>query len=231
MSTIAVTNLKHESASGNNITLDSSGYATVNTGLVLPNNTFLRAKDTSGNAIRFAGVGSDNKAYVGAFDAISGGGACSIMAGGNEVIKSDSSGRVTMPYQPAFAAKKNTNQNLSGGTTADITFGAAIVNIGSHYNTSTSKFTAPIAGTYFFSFQISAAFNSASYISLVPLKNGSGLGNYAAFSGSTTNGGYTVLSTSFIITLAANDYINCQLEHNNNPTLDNAGMFCGYLIG
>lgn len=157
--------------------------------------------------------------------------ALTLAAGGSERMRIDSSGRITMPYQPVFAAKKNTNQNLSGGATADISFGSAIVNIGSYYNTTTSKFTAPIAGTYFFSFQTAVAFNSASYFSLVPLKNGSALGNYAAFNNSNGGTGYQSTATSFIITLAANDYINCELQQDNNATIDNAGMFCGYLIG
>ena len=67
--------------------------------------------------------------------------------GGTERLRIDSAGRVTMPYQPAFTAY------YGGGNTAvsgNLVPSSASVNTGSHYSTSTGRFTAPVAGVYQF---------------------------------------------------------------------------------
>ena len=61
----------------------------------------------------------------------------------------DSSGRVLTPGRPAFRAEKRTpNQTMSGA--AKITFEHEVFDIGGVYDTSNSRFTAPVAGIYFF---------------------------------------------------------------------------------
>ena len=70
-----------------------------------------------------------------------------------ERMRIDSSGRVTMPYQPCFFATSNTGgSDSSNGYTGVISnqFEHAYVNVGNHYNTSTGVFTCPVAGTYEF---------------------------------------------------------------------------------
>ena len=69
----------------------------------------------------------------------------------SERMRIDSSGRVTMPYQPAFTVKYSSG---TFGTDGIMVFGSDPVNIGNHYNTSTGLFTAPVAGTYLFSWQL-----------------------------------------------------------------------------
>ena len=67
------------------------------------------------------------------------------------VMKADASGRVTKPLQPAFKA---VGTNAAYITTTPVQFNNTSLgdsfNTGSHYNTSTYKFTAPIAGRYLF---------------------------------------------------------------------------------
>ena len=68
-----------------------------------------------------------------------------------ESLRIDSSGRVTMPYQPAFSVKNSAGTH---STDSIMVFNSDPVNIGNHYNTSTGLFTAPVAGTYLFSWQL-----------------------------------------------------------------------------
>jgi len=58
----------------------------------------------------------------------------------------NSSGIVTNPNKPAFYAWDNSSSR-SGIT---LTFNSTTYNTGSHYNTSTSRFRTPVAGTYIF---------------------------------------------------------------------------------
>ena len=71
----------------------------------------------------------------------------------NERMRIDSSGIVTMPYQPAFHAYGISNNINTVGTTmlfATVT-GDRGFNTGGHYSTTTGRFTAPVTGTYQFS--------------------------------------------------------------------------------
>ena len=66
-------------------------------------------------------------------------------------ITIDSSDRVLMPNQPAFQAHIETSLPYSAGVKI---FPITSVNVGSHYSTSTGLFTAPVAGVYYFNFQL-----------------------------------------------------------------------------
>jgi hypothetical protein len=68
-------------------------------------------------------------------------------------MRIDSSGRITKPAQPFFYAYMTNVQNgYNPSSTGDVViiYDTAGTNIGSHYNTSTGKFTAPVAGNYIF---------------------------------------------------------------------------------
>ena len=58
-------------------------------------------------------------------------------------------GYVTMPNRPCFDVVKS-NGNVSSGNY--IIYNTDHINNGGHYSTSTGKFTAPVAGFYFFAF-------------------------------------------------------------------------------
>jgi hypothetical protein len=62
------------------------------------------------------------------------------------------SGVLTATAQPRFLATRSGNLTYTGGNT--VVFNATTYNVGSHFNTSTGLFTAPVAGNYVFSASI-----------------------------------------------------------------------------
>jgi hypothetical protein len=70
-------------------------------------------------------------------------------AGGvySRALTIDSDGRVFTPLQPCFHVRVNSGLYI---TTSPIPFSNAPINVGSTFNTSTYKFTAPVAGKYYF---------------------------------------------------------------------------------
>ena len=114
----------------------------------------------------------------------------------------------------AFDVSK-TNSGGSGSQGV-IVFNHVTTNIGNAYNTSNGKFTAPVAGTYEFSHSGMGAGNTggsglASSVSVQMFfrKNGSssGLTKYGRTNSYTQAINYPSLSSSVILTLAQNDYI------------------------
>lgn len=99
-------------------------------------------------AIKFRNAAGTDKAemYVG-----TSAGDLNIVVNSQAAIAIDSSGRVKKPYQPAFKVVRN---NGGGNVSADeiIPFNYAVLNHGSHFNTSTYTFTAPVTGYYLLSY-------------------------------------------------------------------------------
>lgn len=64
----------------------------------------------------------------------------------------DSNGRVVTPNRPFFYAAAGAQRDDQ--TASPIPYTNAIKNVGGHYDTSTSKFTCPVDGIYFFAGQV-----------------------------------------------------------------------------
>lgn len=151
-----------------------------------------------------------------------------------ERMRIDASGRVTMPYQPAFHATGPYTGGLwsvsaSAGTGYVIIYTGTLVNRGGHYNTSNGRFTAPVAGCYYFFASITAA-GVYSGPQLFLRVNGGGLtGNVIAY----TNTGYCTAAGSWIVQLNAGDFVDCYWQANNMATAIDLSRahFNGHLIG
>jgi hypothetical protein len=144
-----------------------------------------------------------------------------------ERMRIDSNGRILKPYQPAFAIY---DLSFPSGTAGVGTGGTVVSNVGSCYNSSNGRFTAPVSGTYLFNLSVQA-FNSGSttYINVSVQVNGSStVGNFVTGYGGTHNN-HTQITGSVIAYLSANDYAQIRTEYGARDTAQNT--FNGFLIG
>ena len=90
---------------------------------------------------------------------------------GTERLRIDANGYVTKPAHPCFDVVKSDSHQTGTGY---IVYNKVNINNGNHYSTTTGKFTAPVAGFYFFSYGlIKNALNSVTRVYIY--KNGATL--------------------------------------------------------
>ena len=111
----------------------------------------------------------------------------------------------------------STNNDIVFGDVT--TSGYGLHNIGSHYNTSDGKFTAPVTGIYFFSAWNYTGSTSAFYLRI----NGTTFGEYTW---DDTGGCGT-----WVCPMTANQYAQIYTRYTWRGTPDYHNAFCGYLIG
>jgi hypothetical protein len=156
-----------------------------------------------------------------------------------ERLRIDGSGRVTMPAQPRFSAyyagnNNGTNNIASGG--GELPLNATHFNNGGHFSTSTSRFTAPIAGVYqfnacFFGYYNSSQIPAGSSSFLVLRVNGSNT-VYLTYTYFASTSSYPPYTGSVLLYLNASDYVT--LYTNLGVYSDASNLythFSGYLIG
>jgi len=155
-------------------------------------------------------------------------------------FKMDSAGRVTMPYQPAFLIKAPSTYTGNGtvGGTELFSYTDEVINVGGHFNTTTSTFTAPITGMYAVSWWASASTNSLStrYIRLRLYKNGAVyLNPHNTIANESGDSDYNLVGASAVVFLSASDTINVQwgssTATNQMDFYSDMCFFSGYLLG
>jgi hypothetical protein len=147
---------------------------------------------------------------------------------GTDRMVIDPSGRITTPAQPSFMAN-STNSNTSG---QDIIWNTTTQNVGSSYNTSTGKFTAPIAGFYYF--HAHGLWNNASSgdMRIALYRNAAGFDGMRFISQKAANVWQTWVIDG-VVYMSANDSASIRIEQATGGMHTDAGynQFSGYLLG
>jgi hypothetical protein len=158
----------------------------------------------------------------------------SLLNNGSTRLRINSAGQVTTPFQPMFfIGTRNTNSSA-----VNLIYSNVIVNVGSHYSTSTGRFTCPVAGTYIF--QWGSLFGTNNTVGRFTLRrNGSDVGgnsdiNQLRLDASASGSEIVQGERSFIVTASASDYFNIYFvsdDGSTNSTSETYAFFGGYLIG
>ena len=143
----------------------------------------------------------------------------------------DSAGRVEYPARPVFRAHK-TDGDVS--STNNYVPNVANLNVGSHYSTSTGKFTCPITGLYVFYANILTSTNQTSNDLSLYLNN-TGTDDRLVRS-RVDNGGnsnaYATANIYFVGNLSANDEVFLRVTDGTFYGQDRTwSQFGGYLLG
>ena len=144
-----------------------------------------------------------------------------------ENMRIDNFGRVTMPNQVGFFARRTSHVTSSG----DIVFTDVEFNRGSHYNASNGRFTAPVDGVYLFTFAcLLYSMNSSSHARLDV--NGSAYGGMSSFGVyGTFTGTYAGQGASAVAELNANDYVTINFFRNTTNLHANYTWWSGFHLG
>jgi len=140
-------------------------------------------------------------------------------------MKISNEGYVTIPNQPCFNAVNGVSANP--GSAYKIEFNNAVTNVGSHYDTTNDRFTAPVAGNYFF---MHNAMSTGNYNRSRYKKNGTYVGNEFFCEAQT----YANFIGSIVLQLSAGDYVEVwnDVQSNSQGHIhSDYRAFTGFLIG
>ena len=150
-----------------------------------------------------------------------------------------SSGRINTPTRPTIHARLSSSSGATG-VQGNLVFDEEDFDIGNNYDTSNGRFTAPIAGIYFFSFDSLVSNSSGSqlpannYTRVRFLKNGSS-GSFSQYSYNYSGSAqYNTINRIDCIQLSASDYVQVQVGQNyvyTDATGEFDPTFQGFLIG
>jgi hypothetical protein len=154
-----------------------------------------------------------------------------------EKLRITDAGYMIVPQTPSFSARLNSNAGLNCESGLDVPYGNHSVphNIGGHWSTSSYKFTAPVAGSYFFTanLRVDGFSGNYSYLTLQHENTSGGLHAYRARDLSSIGTSYKQHFVSAVVYMAANEkvYVTFQTNGDSTINMDGDSWFHGYLIG
>ena len=144
---------------------------------------------------------------------------------GTEDFRIHDDGEITAPRQPAFKASRTAGTSDDSGSNATkdfMEYNSTSFNIGNSYSTSTFRFTAPVAGRYFFYASTRRAQSNNGWHQI--MKNNSDVESRTEI---RAENGDLIVFGSALVDMAVNDYVN--IRANNTQVLDTC-FFGGYLV-
>ena len=151
---------------------------------------------------------------------------------GTDKLAVDASGRVTMPYQPAFHSYMFLTNNWTGNAGDVVPFDTAEFNIGGHFNTSTYRFTAPVTGRYLFYVKLTSYTWWGDYGFYV-----NGGQKREVEKRDTSQNNWTPSLDVTLFNLSADDYVDIRVQYNGGGSYMTDGnselweSFGGHLVG
>jgi hypothetical protein len=136
----------------------------------------------------------------------------------------------TLTYTPCFHVNSSSG-NVTIAAGAVIPFNIINIDIGSNFNTSLSRFVAPVAGTYFFgtSYYPQGATSICFNKNAVQVYQPSGSGDLNPLITSAAAG--YVSSSSIVLSLALNDYVDVRSRNiQSSPIYAAHSSFWGYRL-
>lgn len=151
-----------------------------------------------------------------------------------ERMRINQAGYVTTPYQPAFLAWINQGTTFGTGLSS-VTYQNISTNIGSCYNTSNGRFTAPISGAYFFTCSLTFTTTETDGTLWISYNGDYDSVKSPQISQGVTGGSFSGRTVSGMVYLNAGDYVIVNVYANSSVTTRGAnprgGSFSGFFIG
>ena len=148
--------------------------------------------------------------------------------GTTERLRISSDGIVTMPNQPAFRAYISGGPQSINGT---IPFSQIDYNIGSNFNSSNYRFTAPVAGRYQFNFYSIYRGNITNGHFGFYINGGGFNGDRAHFTHQNLGNAWDYIDMSQVLNLSAGDYVTALTHSAVDLHGGNWAAFSGHLVG
>jgi hypothetical protein len=149
--------------------------------------------------------------------------------GATERMRISTGGIVTQPYQPAFSVANGASSTGPG----TVPLKNIVFDDGNNFNTSTYRFTAPVAGRYLFSFYDNIMANSTAVTIFRFRVNNTYRGAFW-YTNTKTVGSWYMVSFQQVIKLSAGDYVDVENASADSPDYGSDyswGNFSGHLIG
>ena len=153
----------------------------------------------------------------------------------------DYNGHLRVPNQPAFQATgQPSHRYMNSWQSVDLPNWNFVIQNGSHFNNSSGRFTAPVAGKYYFCFTAMYSNPSTNDVATYIIKNGTSevLSNNHSGGGSSNGHQWNDITVHAIVDMAVNDWVSARMVGSNSSTCffygaggSRYGGFSGFLIG